>query len=92
MKFLGFESSCADKDVWMQESVQKDGVTKYYEYVLLYTDDCLVISDRGEIFFDKLDGEIFQSQGVFNWCSNTVPWRQALHGRTRKYPALLAIF
>ena len=48
MKFLGFEYSQADPDVWMRESVQKYGSTKYYEYVLLYTDDCLVISDPGE--------------------------------------------
>ena len=47
MKFLGFGSYHADLDVWVQESVRKDGVTKYYEYVLLYTDDCLVISDHG---------------------------------------------
>ena len=48
MKFLGFEYSQADPDVWMRESVQKDGSTKYYEYVLLYTDDCLFISNGGE--------------------------------------------
>ena len=48
MKFLGFESSRADPGVWMRESVQKDGFTKYYEYVLVYTDGCLVISDYGE--------------------------------------------
>ena len=47
MKFLGFEYSQADPEVWMRESVQKDGSTKYYEYVLLYTDDCLVIIDQG---------------------------------------------
>ena len=48
MNFLGFEYSQANPDVWMRESVRKDGSTDYYEYVLLYTDDCLVISDRGE--------------------------------------------
>ena len=48
MKFLGFESSRANPDVRMRQSVRKDEVTKYWEYVLLYTDDCLVISDRGE--------------------------------------------
>ena len=48
MKFLGFESSRADPDVWMRQSVRKDGTTKYWEYVLLYTDDCLMISDRGK--------------------------------------------
>ena len=35
MKFLGFESLCADPDVWMIESVREDGITKYHEYVLL---------------------------------------------------------
>ena len=45
MKFLGFVSSRGDPDVWMRESVRKDGSTKYYEYVLLYADDYLVISD-----------------------------------------------
>ena len=48
MKFLGFESSRADPDAWIRQSVHKDEVTKYWEYVLLYTDDCLVISDQGE--------------------------------------------
>ena len=35
--------------------VRKDVVTKYYEYALLYIDDCLVISDPGE---DVLRNEI----------------------------------
>ena len=48
MKFLGFKFSRADPYVWMRESVQEDGITKYHEYVLLYMDDCLVISDQGE--------------------------------------------
>ena len=48
MKFLGFECSRADPDVWMRESVQEDRITKYYEYVLLYTDNLLVISGLRE--------------------------------------------
>ena len=59
MKFLGFESSRADPDVWMRESVREDGFTKYYEYVLLYTDDCLVISDRGESVLRNEIGKYF---------------------------------
>ena len=55
MNFLGFEFSLADPDVWMPESVLKDEVTKYYEYVLLSTDDCVVISNFGE---DVLRNEI----------------------------------
>ena len=37
MKFLGFESSRANPGVWMRESVQEYGITKYHEYVILYT-------------------------------------------------------
>ena len=44
---LGFQSCLADPDVWMREATREDG-SKYYEYVLLYTDDCLVISDNAE--------------------------------------------
>ena len=44
---LGFQSCLADPDVWMREATREDG-SKYYEYVLIYTDDCLVISDNAE--------------------------------------------
>ena len=59
MKFLGCVSSRGDPDVWMRESVRKDGSTKYYEYVLLYTDDCLVISDRAESILRDEIGKYF---------------------------------
>ena len=42
--------------MWKRESIRTDGLTKYYEYVLLYADDCLVISDRAEIMLrDKIE-------------------------------------
>ena len=44
---LGFESCLADPDVWFREATRADG-RKYYEYILLYTDDCLVISENAE--------------------------------------------
>ena len=44
----------------MRESVRSDGVTKYYEYVLLYTDNCLVISDRAESVLTKEIGKYFE--------------------------------
>ena len=47
MKHLQFKSRRADPDVWIRPSRINDG-TEYYEYVLLYTDDCLVISDNAE--------------------------------------------
>ena len=45
MSYLGFESSKADPDVWYRSFTRADG-TEIYEYVLLYVDDCLVISDN----------------------------------------------
>ena len=39
---MGFTSCTADPDVWFRQSSKKDG-TKYYQYVLLYTDDILAI-------------------------------------------------
>ena len=48
MNFLGFESSQTDPYIWMQKLIRKYEVTEYYEYVLLYNDDYIVIIDRGE--------------------------------------------
>ena len=45
MDMLGYTSCLADPDLWMQEAVGNDG-NKYYEYMLLYTDDCLAVSQN----------------------------------------------
>ena len=44
---LGFKSKSGDPDVWMRPATQKDGKL-VYEYVLLYTDDCLVVYENSE--------------------------------------------
>jgi len=44
MDEMGFSSCKADPDVWMRVSVRADG-SRYYQYVLLYTDDILVIME-----------------------------------------------
>ena len=59
MKFLGFSFSRADLDVWMRESVQEDGITKYHEYVIFYTDDCLVINNLGQAILQNEIGKYF---------------------------------
>ena len=46
MKEIGFTSCQGDPDVWMRSSKKDDG-TDVWEYFLLYTDDCLVISPKG---------------------------------------------
>ena len=47
MRHLDFTSCLSDPDVWMRPTKNTDG-TSYYEYILLYTDDALVISQHDE--------------------------------------------
>ena len=53
MTDLNFTPFQADPDVWMQPAVKPDS-TKYYEYVLIYADDILVISHRASTIMDNL--------------------------------------
>ena len=43
----------------MRQSVCKDGETAYHQYVLLYVDDCVVISDRAEYVIRNEMGKYF---------------------------------
>ena len=52
MEFLGFKSKGGDPDVWMRPVTKQDG-TEIYEYVLLYIDDCLVMSENAESILKK---------------------------------------
>ena len=45
MKNLGYEYFKADPDVWMRSSTRTAGLV-YYEYILLYVDDCLGIYEN----------------------------------------------
>ena len=56
---LGFQSVLADPDVWRREATRSDG-SKYYQYVLLYTDDVLVISERAEDVLRKELGQFWE--------------------------------
>ena len=47
MEFLNFKSCLADPGVWMRQAIKSDGNT-YYEYILLYVDDTLVVSENAE--------------------------------------------
>ena len=49
MTEMGFDSCKADLDVWFRQSLKNDG-TRYYQYVLLYTDDILAIMEEPERF------------------------------------------
>ena len=58
MDTLVFTPCFYDVDVWMRRSNHGDG-TAYFEYVLLYFDDCLVISDNAESFIRGDIGNYF---------------------------------
>jgi len=51
---LGFHMCKADNDVWYRAATQPDG-TKYYEYILVYTDDILCLSMNPKSILDYLD-------------------------------------
>ena len=59
MRHLQFESCLADPDVWMRPAKKADG-SEYYEFVLLYTDDILVISENGEEVLRNGIGKYFE--------------------------------
>ena len=53
---LGFTSSRADPDVWFRLSKRSTG-EEYYEYVLLYVDNVLVVSEKAEAVLQKEIGK-----------------------------------
>ena len=59
MEFLVFKSKGGDPDVWMRPDTQKDG-TEVYEYVFLYNDDCLVVSENAESILKNEIGRYFE--------------------------------
>ena len=59
MHYLKFLSCLADQDVWTQPAEKSDGTT-YYEYVFLYVDDALVISENAEEILREEIGKYFE--------------------------------
>jgi hypothetical protein len=59
MEFLKFTSCKADADVWMRPATKADG-SEYFEYVLLYVDDCLVVSENPEAILRQEIGKYFK--------------------------------
>ena len=54
MDHMGYMSCKADPDLWMRISKRSDG-RDYYEYILLYVDDCLCVSEFPSESLKKLD-------------------------------------
>ena len=58
MEFLNFKSCLADPGIWMRPAIKSDGNT-YYEYILLYVDDALVVSENAESILQNELGRYF---------------------------------
>ena len=59
MEFISFKSCKADPDVWMREPIRDNG-TDYYEYVLLYFDNCIMIRLNPEKILRDEIGKYFK--------------------------------
>ena len=59
MHFINFTSCPADPDVWMRPAIKSDG-SKCYDYVLLYVDDALVVSENAESILRNELGRYFE--------------------------------
>ena len=59
MKHINFTSCLADPDVWMRPALSSNN-TNHYDYVLLYTDDTLAISENPENVIRNEIGKYFQ--------------------------------
>ena len=58
MEHIGFTPCKGDGDIWMRPAV-KDSGEEYWEYVLLYVDDALCISQNGKHVLEKEIGKYF---------------------------------
>ena len=54
MEALNYLPCRSDTDIWMRKSRKSDG-NEYYEYMLLYVDDCLTISEAPKETVLQLD-------------------------------------
>ena len=52
---LGFTPCKADNDVWMRKATKPVTGEKYYEYLLVHTDDCLVVSHDPKAVLNSID-------------------------------------
>ncbi|MGH7974090.1 MAG: reverse transcriptase domain-containing protein, partial [bacterium] len=54
LRDMGFKSSYGDPDVWLRAAVKENG-TEYYEYILVYVVDLLILSSNCELILTYLE-------------------------------------
>jgi hypothetical protein len=62
LREAGYTSCYADPDVWMKKNTKPDGF-KYWEYVLCYVDDVLVVSHEPQKVMDHLNSRYTMKEG-----------------------------
>ena len=50
---MGFQSSMADPDVWLRAAIKSVG-EQYYEYVMMYVDDILALSNNARAILEEI--------------------------------------
>ena len=55
---MKFRFSHADNDVWMKKDIRPDG-TVYYSYILVYTNDILIVSLDPKRYMDQLEASYY---------------------------------
>ena len=88
MDHLGYQSCRADPDLWMR--VANDGGIDYYEYMLLYVDDCLIVSKYPEESLSRL-GKYFFIEGSFSWATKAMFRSSNQQGRASKWSSSLGL-
>jgi hypothetical protein len=53
LSLMGFESSMADPDIWLYVASKSNG-RKYYEYIMMYIDDILVLSHNAHVIMNEI--------------------------------------
>ena len=55
---MKFKFSHADNDVWMKKDMRPDG-TIYYSYIMVYTDDIMIVSHNPKRYMDQLEASYY---------------------------------
>ena len=75
MEYLGFSPCKSDADIWMRKAKRADNSANW-EYVLLYVDDCLCISENPKSIVQDEIGKILYYEGSFDWRTGRLSRRE----------------
>ena len=62
LRALGFTPSKADPDMWLRRQTRKDN-TEYYEYIVVYVDDALIVSHNPQAIIKGLEDRPYTLKG-----------------------------